>query len=97
MIIHGSAQADFNFSLIHRVTIGSYRSTSRISHGYRDYRMAIATIAWLSRLSHGYRAHKMVTIRVREGLLVGNGENIASKKVKFFKGEFDLEDRIFKC
>ena len=45
---HGSAQADFNFSLIHRVTIGSYRSTSRLSHDYRDYRMTIATIAWLS-------------------------------------------------
>ena len=59
--------------------------------------MAIATIAWLSRLSHGYRAHKMVPIRDREGLLVGNGENIASEKVKFFKGEFDLEDRVFRA
>ena len=35
--------ADFNFSLIHRVTIGSYRSTSRIS-------LTIAAIAWLSRM-----------------------------------------------
>ena len=38
-------------------TIGCYRRTSRLSHDYRDYRMAFATIAWLSQLSHGYRAH----------------------------------------
>ena len=60
---------------------------SRLSQGYRNYRMAIATIAWLSRLLHGYRTHKMVTIKDREGLLIKNGDYIACQKSEIFQSE----------
>ena len=77
------AQTDFNFLLIHGVTIGCNRRTSQLLHDYCDYRRTIATIARLSRLSrlpHGYCAHKMITIRDPERLLIKNGEYSLSKK-----------------